>query len=222
MQQTLKLIFSAVVFNLCAAGPGAAGSSTLDFTIRNVPGYGAVYQVSGSGVNLQAENRSFQNAPFGQYDVTGNMFGRRLPPGGAIRSEDFGGMNGVQLDAAGIYARFIRPAGWPELQFEASMAPDTDAGSVLVLGILANYLPSIPGASAAPAGHSPTLSFTLRQFGNDSIQVAGAGVSNVRVDRFPWGQAIVTPCGERVSERTLTEPIHWKLKPTVFSWALKD
>ena len=177
---------------LCFPGGGLyAAPGALNFTLEKAPGFGGpfnpLYRVNGSGINLEIKNGGFQNDPYARYEVTGNMFGRQLEAGNSIKYENFGGLTGVQIDAAGIYVRFFRQAGWPDLEAETRIDQNMDAGSTLVFAVLANYLPRINGAAHAPGDHKPTMRFQLRQFGPDMVLADGAGLSNVRIDRSRWG-----------------------------------
>lgn len=179
---------------LCAAGvcSQAFAGTTLNFSVEKAPGFGGpfdpLYRVYGSGVSLEIKNGGFPNDPYARYEVTGNLFGRQLAAGNSIKHENFGGLAGVQVDAAGMYARFFRQDGWPELNVEARVDPAMDAAGATVFAVLADYLPRINGAAHAPGNYQPASRFRLRQFGPDTVLAEGPGLSNLRVERFPWGR----------------------------------
>ena len=183
----MKRILSAVLLTVsplsgivpCAAAPG------MNLTIENLSGGGGnfnpVYRISGPDVSADAQNNSFPNDPFAKYSVTGFMFGRSLGFNNSIQNGNFGGTSSVIVDADGIYAKYSRQAGWPELRVETRLDPNADPRAVVLFSVLANYLPAIPGASAS-GGAQASQSYSLRQFG-DSVLVERAGLSGVRVDR---------------------------------------
>ena len=138
-------------------------------------------------MNLQVQNNSFQNDPFAKYSVTGSLFGRQLGFNDSIQNDNFGGAAGVIVDAAGIYAKFSRQSGWPELRVETRV-DGTDPRSVILFAVLANYLPTIPGASSSGA-YQPSQSYSLRQFG-DSVLADGAGLSGVRMDHQGYSYTV--------------------------------
>lgn len=192
MKKTLNsLLLSGV---LCAAGvcAQAAAGTTLSFTVEKAPGFGGpfdpLYRVYGSGVNLEIKNGGFPNDPFAEYAVTGSMFGRQLSSGNSIKNEDFGGTTGVQVDAAGMYVRFFRQAGWPDLEVETRIDQGMDAASAMVFAVLADYLPKINGAAHTPGNYQPTMRFRLRQLGPDTVLADGPGLSSLRVERAPLGR----------------------------------
>jgi len=191
MNPTLNKALLAAAFHFFAATHGAAEAPCLDFRVEKNPGsvgaFSPLYDISGAGVNLKVYNDSFPNDPFAKYDIKGSLFGRRLEDGNSITNENFGGTSGVVIDAEGIYARFSKQTGWPELRIETRLAPDADTRAVVLFSVLANYLPKIPGASSFEDDHQPTQSFSLRQFG-DTTLVQGPGLLNVRVDRDFFGQ----------------------------------
>ncbi len=171
--------------------PHAAGTK-LNFSVEKGPGFGGpfvpLYRVYGSGVSLEIKNGGFPNDPFAMYEVTGTLFGRKLSSGNSIKHENFGGRTGVQVDAAGMSARFFRQDGWPELSVEARVDPAMDAAGAMVFAVLAHYLPRINGAAHAPGNYQPASRFSLRQLGPDTVLADGQGLSNLRVERFRWGQ----------------------------------
>jgi hypothetical protein len=189
MKRMLSAALLLAPFQFFGIASQAAGSPYMNFTVSEVPGFadafGSSYRVNGSGVNLDVKNNAFQNDPFAKYDITGSMFGRPLGFGNSIMSDNFGGTSGVLIDAEGIYAKFSQRIGWPELWVETRLDSKSDTRAVVVFSVLANYLPPIPGASSS-GGYQPTQSFSLRQFG-DMVLVEGSGLSNVRVERMPFG-----------------------------------
>lgn len=189
MKKTLNMLFLSWV--LCAAGfcAQAAAGTALDFTLESLGGpFAPLYRVTGSGVNLEIKYGGFPNDTYAKYDVTGNIFGRQLASGNYIKHEDFGGRTGVQIDAAGMYARFFRQAGWPDLNVETRVDQNMDAASAMVFSVLGNYLPKLNGAANMPGNYQPMARFSLRQFGPGMVLVEGQGLSNLRVERVQWGQ----------------------------------
>ncbi|HAT71838.1 MAG TPA: hypothetical protein DCS63_03385 [Elusimicrobia bacterium] len=186
----MKNVFGAALlvaaFQFTGAVPCAAAGPGVNLTIEKMFGFGAHYLVNGSEVNLDIQNNSFQNDPFARYSITGSMFGRQLGVNNAISNDNFGGAASVIIDADGVYAKFSKQPGWPELRVETRLAANADPRAVVLLSVLANYLPPIPGASS-PGGSQPTQSYSFRQFG-DSVLVEGAGLSNLRVERTQSGQ----------------------------------
>lgn len=182
-----RILFAAALLaasQFSGTVPCAAGTPYMDLTIEDISGGGGnfnpLYRVSGSQVSLDIQNNSFQNDPFAKYSVSGNMFGRQMGFNNSIQNDTFGGTSSVIVDADGFYAKFSKQSGWPELRVETRVDQGADPRAVVLFSVLANYLPTIPGASSS-GGASASQSYTIRQFG-DSVQVDGPGLSNVRVD----------------------------------------
>lgn len=184
----MKNIFIAAALlaasQFSGAIPCAAGAPYMDLTIENLSSGGdlnPLYRVSGSQVSLDIQNNGFQNDPFAKYSINGIMFGRPTGFNNSIQNDTFGGTYSVIVDAEGFYAKFSRQSGWPELRVDTRVDQNSDPRAVVLLSVLANYLPALTGASAN-GGMPASQSYTIRQFG-DSVQVDGAGLSNVRLER---------------------------------------
>ena len=184
MKRILIAALLLAVSQFSGVVPCAAGTPYMDLTIESISSGGnfnPLYRVSGSQVSLDIQNNSFQNDVFAKYSITGSLFGRPLGFGNSIQNDTFGGTSSVIVDADGFYAKFSKQSGWPELRVETRVDPNSDPRAVVLFSVLANYLPTIPGASSS-GGAQPSQSFSLRQFG-DSVLVEGAGLSGLRVDR---------------------------------------
>ncbi len=185
----MKRILSAAILLAIFQFPGTslcrAAAPYMNFTIEELAGFGnggnSLYRVSGSDVNLDVQNNSFQNDPFAKYEFRGSMFGRQPDFSDSIQNDEFGGTSGVIVNTQDIYAKFSRQTSFQELRVESRLVPGADPRVVILLSVLANYLPRIPGASSSGGGF-PDQNFTLRQFG-DSVLADGAGLADVRIER---------------------------------------
>ena len=141
MKRILSALFLLAAVPFYGAVPCAA-SPYMNLTIENISSGGnfsPLYRVSGSDVSLDIQNNSFQNDAFAKYSITGLMFGNSLGFDDSIQNDNFGGTSSVLVEAGGIYAKFSKQAGWPELRVETRLPANADPRAVVLLSVLANY-----------------------------------------------------------------------------------